>query len=137
MKILIWIGCMTLNYIIQLICKAIISCIPTTDDSSMILVATLNGLLAAASIGFCVWLASKLCKKFDWHRVTQKAMEAGMTVTEYGKQGLSEEFLTKVDKLFNSVPIEQAKPQLKACVKKGKITKDQYIILLEEYTKVK
>lgn len=137
MKVLIWIGCMTLNYIIQLISTAIVSCIPTTDNSAIILIPLLKGILYAASIGFCVWLAIKLCQKLDWHRVTKKASKAGMTVTEYGRQGLSEEFLNKVENLFNSVPIEQAKPQLKACVRKGKITKEQYIILLKEYTKVR
>ena len=137
MKVLIWIGCMVLNYIMQNICNAIMSCIPITDSSSVILVATLGGILSAASIGFCIWLAIKLCNMYDWQLVTKKAAEAGMTVTEYGKQGLSEKFLEKVENLFNTVPIEQAKSQLKACIKTGKITKEQYIILLKEYTTVK
>lgn len=137
MKALIWVGCMTLNYIIQSIVGAIISIIPSSDSTSLVLVGLLNGLLSAASIGFCIWLALKLCNKLDWYRVMKKASEAGMTVSEYGRQGLSEEFLAKIEKLFNTVPYEQAKPQLKACVKKGKITKEQYIILLKKYSTTK
>lgn len=134
MKVLIWIGCSILNFIMQIMSKTIVSCIPATDDSSAIVIGTLNGILAGASIGFCIWLAIKLCNTLDWHRVMKKAAEAGMSVSEYGRQGLSEAFLKKVEELCNTYPIEQVKPQLKACVKKGKITKEQYIILLKEYS---
>lgn len=137
MKVLIWIGCMTLNYIIQGIIKVIVSCLPFSDATAIIVIPLLSGLLSATSIGFCVWLAIRFCKMLDWYRVMKKAAEAGMTVSEYGKQGLSEEFLAKIEKVFNTVPYEQAKPQLKACVKKGKITKEQYIILLNEYSSTK
>lgn len=137
MKILIWIGCMVVNYFMQMAFFAIVSWVPVSDDGGAVLVGLLNGLLSVVSIGLCIWIAIRLCKKWDWHKVTKKANEAGMTVTEYGKHGLSEEFLAKVETLFNTVPYEQAKPQLKACVKKGKITKEQYIILLEEYSTIK
>lgn len=137
MKVLIWIGCMILNYIIQSIVKIIVSCIPSSDATAIIVIPLLSGLLSATSIGFCIWLAIKLCKTLDWYRVMKKASEAGMTVSEYGKHGLSEEFLSKIEKVFSTVPYEQAKPQLKACVKKGKISKEQYIILLKEYSATK
>jgi hypothetical protein len=137
MKVLIWIGCMILNYIIQNISKAIVSSIPASGDEGIILIGLLSGLLSAASIGLCIWLAITLCKKWDWYKVLKKAAEANMTVSEYGKHGLSEEFLAKVENMFNTVAYEQAKSKLKSCVKKGKITKEQYTILLKEYTNVK
>ena len=121
--------------IISNIAKALLSLIPVSSDQALILVPLLNGILVAASVGFSWWLATKLCKKLDWYRAMKKAAEAGMSVTEYGKQGLSEEFLEKLDKLCKTAPYEQVKSQLKACVKKGKITKEQYIILLDEYCK--
>lgn len=137
MKVLIWIGCLILNYIVQSISSAIVSCIPVSNDTDVLLRATLNGLLSAASIGFFIWLAIRLCKKLDWYRVMKKANEAGMTVSEYGRQGLSEEFLAKVEELFNTVPYEVAKTKLGACVSSGKISKEQYIILLNEYQTIK
>ena len=137
MKVLIWIGCLVLNYIIQSISTAIVSCIPASNSTDAVIIGLLSGLLSAVSIGFCIWLASMLCKKWDWHQVEKKASEAGMTVSEYGKHGLSEKFLAKLEEMSNTLPYEQVKPQLKACVKSGKITKEQYIILLEEYCKKK
>lgn len=134
MKALIWIGCMILNYIIQGIAKLIVLCIPATDDNAILLIGTLNGILSAASIGLCIWLAITLCKKWDWYKVLKKAAEANMTVSEYGRQGLSDEFFAKLEEMCNTLPYEQVKDQLKACVNKGKITKEQYIILLKEYT---
>ena len=138
MKTLIWVGCMILNYIIQNVASAIvILSIPVSDDRGALLIGTLNGLLSAASIGFCIWLAMRLCKKWDWYKVLKKAAEANMTVSEYGRFGLTEEFLTKLDELCNTAPQEQVKEQLKACVRSGKITKEQSIILLDEYSKHK
>lgn len=123
MKVLIWIGCCASPTLIAW----------TLADFGIVLNGIPFVLLEVASI----WLAIKLCKKWDWHRATKKAMEAGMTVSEYGRKGLSEEFLAKLEEMCNTLPFEQVKPQLKACVKKGKITKEQYIILLEEYCKEK
>lgn len=137
MKVLIWTGCMILNYIIQSISKAIVSSIPASGNEGIILIGLLNGLLSAASIGLCIWLAITLCKKWDWYKVLKKAAEANMTVSEYGRHGLSEEFLAKLEELCNTVPYERVKDQLKVCVKKGKITKEQYIILLKEYSTTK
>lgn len=137
MKVLIWIGCLILNYILQSISSAISACIPVSNTTEVLLVGLVNGLLGAASIGLCIWLAIKLCKKWDWYNVLKKASEADMTVSEYGKKGLSDGFLAKLEELCNTVPHEQVKAQLKACVKKGKITKEQYIILLKEYTTTK
>ena len=126
-----------MNYIIQGIIKVIVSCLRFSDTTAIIVIPLLSGLLSAASIGLCIWLAIKLCNTLDWYRVMKKATEAGMTVSEYGRHGLSDEFLAKLEELFNTVPYEQAKPQLKACVKKGKITQEQYIILLNEYSTTK
>ena len=137
MKVLIWIGCMILNYIIQNISAAVLACIPVSNTGDAALIGLLGGLLLAASIGICIWLAITLCKKWDWYTVLKKAAEAEMTVSEYGKQGLSEEFLAKLEEMCHTIPYEQVKSQLKACVKKGKITKEQYIILLNEYSTTK
>lgn len=130
MKVLIWIGCMTLNYIIQGITKSIVACIPVEDDSAVLLVSLLNGILAAASIGLCVWLAITLCKKLDWSRAMQKVAESRMSISEYGRQGLSEKFLEQLPNLT----YEQLKSALKAAKNKGKITREQYTILLKEYS---
>lgn len=134
MKVLIWIGCLVLNYIMQSIKSAIILvCFPITDDTSYVLAEGLSWLLWAVIVGFCVWLAIKLCKKLDWYSAMKKAAEEGMTVSEYGKHGLSEQFLAKLEEMCHTIPYEQIKSQLKACVRSGKITKEQYTILLEEY----
>ena len=137
MKALIWIGCFTLHYIISNIAKALSFLIPIPNDQALIFIPLLTGILVAASFGFSWWIAITLCKKWDWYTVLKKASEAGMTVSEYGRHGLSEEFLTKLETMCNTISYEQVKAQLKACIKKGKITKEQYIILLREYTTTK
>lgn len=116
MKVLIWIVCCALPTLITW----------TFDDFGI----KVGGLLL--DVG-AIWLALKLCKKWDWHRAEKKAAEAGMTVSEYGRHGLSEKFLAKLEEMCNTLPYEQVKPQLKACVKSGKITKEQYTILLKGY----
>lgn len=133
MKVLIWIGCLTLNYIISNTASAIVQCIPASSTEGIILIGLLNGVLSAASIGFCIWLAFKLCKKWDWYRIMTNASKAGMSVSEYARHGLTEKFLEKLDSLCNSVHIAQVKPLLKELLKQKKITKDQYKIFLDEY----
>lgn len=134
MKVLIWIGCLILNFIIQVVKNVIIiALIPITDDVSRILAELLSYTLWAAIVCFCVWLAIKLCKKWDWYEIMKKATEAGMSVSEYGRQGLSEKFLVKLDSLFKSVHVLRVKPLLKELRKQKKITRDQYIIFLNEY----
>jgi hypothetical protein len=123
MKVLIWIGCCTIPNIVNALFLQI--------------GVRLGGLPVCLLQAGAVWLAFYLCKKWDWHRAEKKAAEAGMTVSEYGRQGLSEEFLAKLEELCHTVPFEQVKSQLKACVRKGKITKEQYIILLKEYSTTK
>ena len=123
MKILIWTGIMLIPSIIATLVK----------DSGILL----GGIPTAILYGTAFWLANKLCKKYDWHRVAKKASKAGMTVSEYGRHGLSEEFLNKLEKLCNTVPYEQVKAMLKKCVKEGKITKEQSIVLLNEYSTTK
>lgn len=56
-----------------------------------------------------------------------------MTASEYGKHGLSQEFLDELDRISHTLPYEQVKPKFKSFVKSGKMTKEQCIILLEEY----
>ena len=116
MKVLIWIVCCALPTLITW----------TFDDFGI----KVGGLLFEVG---AIWLAYKLCKKWDWHQAEKKAAELRMSVTEYGRHGLSEEFLAKLEEMSNTLPYEQVKSQLKACVKKGKITKEQYTILLNEY----
>jgi hypothetical protein len=120
MKILIWIGCCAIPFIVNSIFLGI--------------GVRLGGIPVALLEGGAVWLAFRLCKKWDWHQAEKKAAESGMSILEYGRHGLSEKFLEKLDTLCKTAPIEQVKPQLKDCVKKGKITKEQYTILLEVYT---
>lgn len=122
MKVLIWIGCCGAASIISMLLSDI---------------GIVGGLVGAILHGGAVWLAINLCKKRDWQQAEKKATEAGMTVSEYGKHGLSEEFLAKLEEMCHTLPYEQVKDQLKACVKKGKITKEQYIILLKEYSTTK
>jgi hypothetical protein len=122
MKVLIWIGCCGAASIINMCLSDI---------------GIIGGLISALLYGGAVWLAITLCKKWDWYTVLKKAAEAEMTVSEYGRKGLSEEFLAKLQEMCNTIPYEQVKDQLKACVKKGKITKEQYIILLKEYSTTK
>jgi hypothetical protein len=83
--------------------------------------------LWAAIVCFCLWLAIKLCRKVDWKRAMEAVTESGMTVNEYAKQCLTEEFLEKLPKLT----YEQMKSALKAEKNNGKITQAQYIILLK------
>ena len=123
MKVLIWIGCCACPYIV--------------NSAFLGIGIRLGGLPIGLLYGGAVWLAIHLCKKWDWHRAEKKASEAGMTVSEYARHGLSEKFLAKLDELCNTVPYEQVKSQLKVCVKSGKITKEQYIILLKEYSTTK
>jgi hypothetical protein len=118
MKVLIWIGCCALPTIITW----------TFDDFGI----KLGGALLEVG---AIWLAIHLCKKWDWHQAEKKAAEAGMTVSEYGRHGLSEKFLAKLEELSKTVLYDQLKSELKACVKKGIITKEQYTILLNEYSK--
>lgn len=130
MKVLIWIGCMILNYIIQGIRMSIVACIPAKNSIAILLGGLLNGILTAASIGFCIWLAIKLCKKLDWYRAMQKVAESRMSISEYGKQGLSEKFIEKLP----SLTYEQLKAVLKKAKNEGKITREQYTILLHTYS---
>ena len=120
MKVLIWIGCCVIPAIVNSIFLGI--------------GVRLGGIPVALLYGGAIWLAKFLCDKLDYHRAMKKATEAGMTLSEYGKQGLPTAFLDKLEELRN-VPYEQLKAQLKTCLKKDIITKEQYIILLREYSR--
>lgn len=125
MKVLIWIGYILVTSIATLILQ----------DSGILLKS--GGMLTALLYIGTTTLAIMLCKKLDWYRIKKNATKAGMTVSEYGKKGLSQEFLTTLEKLCNTTSYERVKVSLKKCVKKGKITKEQYIILLKEYSTTK
>lgn len=120
MKVLIWIVCCAIPFIIKW----------TLEDFEMTLTPMAFGLLQAGG----AILALALCKKWDWYKAKKKAAEAGMTVSEYGRHGLSEEFLADLEKKCKSWSYELVKSELKSYVKKGKITKEQCIILLKEYS---
>ena len=115
MKALIWIGCCGAASIINMILM----------DCGIIL----GGIPYALLFVGTSYLALKLCEKYDWSRAMEKVAESGMTITEYAKQGLTEEFLNSLPKLT----YEKMKTTLKAEVSKGNITEAQYIILLKYY----
>jgi hypothetical protein len=117
MKALIWIGCTLAVVLINIL-----------------LLPLEMGLGYILMYAILIVLPEYLCKKLDWYRIKKNATNAGMTVSEYGKQGLSQEFLTTLEKLCNTTSYERVKFLLKKCVKKGKITKEQFIILLDEYS---
>lgn len=121
MKVFIWIAFAILHSIICAIIK----------DTGFIL----GGLPSAILVGVVfLWPATTLCKKWDWYQAMKKANEAGMTMLEYGKHGLPEKVLLKLES-YRDKPVDELKSQLKACVKAKKITKEQYTILLKEYSK--
>ena len=129
MKVIIWIACAILQSITYATIQGICS------GAGIILGGLVSGLLAIATIGIeLLWLAPKLCKKWDWSQAKKKADAAGMTLLEYGKHNLPEAVLNKLES-YRGKPVEELKYQLKACVKAGKITKEQYTILLDEYRK--
>lgn len=120
MKVLIWIGCILGTLLINILLS------PLGIRLGYILMFLI----------LCV-LPKYLCKKWDIRMIKKEATEAGMSVSEYAKQGLSEEFLANLEKMCNTVPYEQVKSKLKKYVKEGKLTKGQSIILLDEYSTTK
>lgn len=131
MKALIWIGCMTINSIMQTILFTIASSIPLDGtDESALLFGLLKGFLSVVSIGLCMWIAFKLCKKYDWKKAMLKVAESGMTTEDYAKQGLTKEFLRSLPRMT----YEKMKSTLKAEVRKGNITYAQCTILLDMYS---
>lgn len=133
MKALIWIGYLTVAQIVVKLSDAIVDLIPISNDTDIMLVALLGGTIYALIQSVAIWLAIRHCKKWDWYRIKKKSAKAGMTVSEYARYGLTEKFLEKLDTLCKSVPIPRVKPLLKELKKQKKITKDQYIIFLDEY----
>lgn len=113
MKALIWISC----------CSAASLISAFLLDLGMII----GGIPSALLFGGAVWLAFKLCEKYDWSKAMEKVAESGMTIPEYAKQGLTEDFLHNLPKLT----YEKMKSTLKAEVSKGNITPAQCIILLK------
>jgi hypothetical protein len=115
MKALIWIGC----------CGAA-SIVSMCFGGLGMLGAIPGGIL----FGGAVWLAYKLCNKLDWSRAMEKVAESGMTITDYAKQGLTEDFLQSLPRLT----YEKMKSTLKEKVVKGEITEAQCTILLKLYS---
>ena len=120
MKVLIWIGCCAAPTLISWV----------LEDFGINLYGIPLVLLQAGA----VWLAIKLCKDYDWNQAIKVAAAMNMTPSEYARHNLSEEFLDKLGHISKTAPVEQLKAQLKACVNSGKITKEQYTILLKEYS---
>lgn len=112
MKVLIWISCMFVPSFIAMIAK----------DIGLIL----GGILTATLYCIAIFIARKLCDKFDWKKAMQAVSESGMSVNEYAKQGLSEEFVSDLPKLT----YENMKAVLKNKKNKNEITDAQYILLL-------
>ena len=120
MKALIWIVCCATPTIIKW----------TVEEFGLTFTPMAFALLQAG--GAC--LALFLCKKWNWHQAEKKAAEAGMTVSEYGRHGLSQEFLADLEKKCKTWSYELVKSELKSYVRQGKITKEQCLILLKEYS---
>jgi hypothetical protein len=123
MKALIWIVCCATPTIIKW----------TFEEFGLTFTPITFALLQAGG----VFLALVLCKKWDWHQAEKKAAEAGMTVSEYGRHGLSKEFLDDLEKKCKTWSYDLVKSELKSYVKEGKITKEQCLILLKEYSTTK
>ena len=117
MKILIWIGCMAIPSITTMLIK----------DNGILLGGALYGVLCAILYGAAAWIANMLCAKLDWGRAMEEVKKSGMSVTEYAKQGLTQEFVDQLPK--NTY--EQMKVILKKKEAEGGITHAQYIILLK------
>lgn len=115
MKALIWIGCCATASIISM-------CFAT--------LGIIGGIPMAIIYGVAVWLAFKLCKKYDWKRAMEKVAESGMTCEDYARQGLTKEFLRSLPRMTYEV----MKSTLKAEVRKGNITTAQCTILLDMYS---
>lgn len=86
-----------------------------------------GGIPTAILYGIGNWLANKLCRKIDWKRAMKAVAESGLSVEEYAKQGLSDDFLNQLPKLV----YEQMKAKIKEKERDGIITHEQYIILLK------
>lgn len=116
MKALIWIGCCTAPTLIGW----------TLAEFGIFFYGIPFALLEAGA----VWLAYKLCNKLDWSRAMERVAESGMTITDYAKQGLTEDFLQSLPRLT----YEKMKSTLKEKVVKGEITEAQCTILLKLYS---
>lgn len=115
MKALIWIGCCGAASIVSMCFGGL---------------GKLGAIPSGILFGGAVWLAYKLCNKLDWSRAMEKVAESGMTITDYAKQGLTEDFLQGLPRLT----YEKMKSTLKEKVVKGEITEAQCTILLKLYS---
>lgn len=126
MKIFIWVGCLVSYLLVSVI----------IDSLLMPLGIRLGWLLRFLLLTATVALAKTLCNKRDnhktgkcsWQTAMEKVAESDMSVNEYAKQGLTEDFLLGLPKLT----YENMKSVLKAKVCKGEITEAQYVILLKK-----
>lgn len=115
MKALIWIGCCGAASIVSMCFGGL---------------GMLGAIPSALLFGGAAWLAYKLCNKLDWSKAMEKVAESGMTITDYAKQGLTEDFLQGLPRLT----YEKMKSTLKEKVVKGEITEAQCTILLKLYS---
>ena len=110
MKALIWIGCFLGTVIVNILLLP--------------LELRLGYMLMYANLFV---LPSYLCKKLDLHRAMKAVKESGMSVNEYAKQGLSDDFVAQLP----NMAYEKMKSVLKAKKKEGSITHEQYVLLLK------
>lgn len=130
MKTLIWIGTCSAGVIAFSIIKIFLDMIKTSTQEQVLLFGLLSGVIAAICVGVSCWAARKLCKKYDKNRIVKQATAEGLSVREYCRRDLSEEFLEKLDNLCQKASREKVEVELEKCVSKGKITKQQYKRLL-------
>lgn len=102
MKVLIWLVCCFIHYILSSIIKPIVFQIPRTDDRSVLLVSSLYGILIAFSFGLCFWFAKFLCKKWDLYKVSKN--------TSHKTRGAYSELLEK--EKVDEVKAEKLKPEV-------------------------
>lgn len=115
MKALIWFGCCGTASLVSVLFGGL---------------GVIGGIPSAILFGGAVWLAFKLCKKYDWKKAMEKVAGSGMTTEDYAKQGLTKEFLRSLPRMT----YEKMKSTLKAEVRKGNITYAQCTILLDMYS---
>lgn len=122
MKILIWIGCIAVSLIVNVVIDALLS------PLGVRLGYGLRGLLVVAT----TFLARYLCLKFEIGKIKTKAEKEGTSEIELVKREIPSSLRTLCEEhRGNEVALESL---LDDCVKKGTITKAQVALLLEEYS---
>ena len=94
-----------------------------------------NGLILGASFLLLIYCGFKLCKYIDWRLIEKKASEAGLSTYEYACQGLSEEFISKIEEACRKDNSSQLNKGFKVLIQKGKLTKEQALVFKKEFAK--